>query len=218
MEIRLLTIALIYSVLASALPAEEPAFPATPAFKHRGFYLHQGWFFNHPFAVRTWEREDYAKMFQLLRKMGFDQVGIWPMLETIPAPISETDAAALRGFRETIEDAQRARLECWLIQCPNFISYPSIAVKPWKERNPYPNWDLVRLDDPAKTEPFLAHRSAVMRILNNADAYVTIDGDPGGYPGAKPEDWLKVLQSDRATIDQHGTDPKHQRVDRKSVV
>lgn len=52
----------------------------------------------------------------------------------------------------------------------------------------------------------------MMSILNNADAYLTIDGDPGGYAGAKPEDWLKVFLSDRYAIDKYGTHPSKQRL------
>ena len=52
----------------------------------------------------------------------------------------------------------------------------------------------------------------MLRIVNNADAYVIIDGDPGGYASAKPEDWLRVFLSDRAVIDAHGTDPRRQMV------
>ena len=47
----------------------------------------------------------------------------------------------------------------------------------------------------------------MLKVVNNADAYVTIDGDPGGYPGAKPEDFLRVFLADRATLDEFGTDP-----------
>ncbi|MEI6390417.1 MAG: ATP-binding protein [Verrucomicrobiota bacterium] len=183
-----------------------------PAFRHRGFYLHGGWFFNYPFAVRTWQREDFANMFHLLRLMGFDQVGIWPMLEAIPMPLSESDAAALREFRQTFEDARSAQLECWLVQCPNLIPSQTIATKPWRQRNPYPVWSKIRLDDPAQAALYLAHRTAMIAILNNADAYVTIDGDPGGYAGAKPDDWLKVFLSDRAALDRYGIDPKRQRL------
>jgi hypothetical protein len=53
---------------------------------------------------------------------------------------------------------------------------------------------------------------AMLRIVNNSDAYVTIDGDPGSYAGAKPEDFLRVFVSDRATLDKHGVDPAHQMV------
>lgn len=179
-------------------------------FKHRGFYLHGGWFFKYPFAVRTWQRADYADMFSLLRQIGYDRVMIWPMMEAIPAPLSEADAKELKAFRSVIDDARAAGLECWLTQCPNLTSPPSIATRPWRSRNPYPVWKSVRLDNPAEAKAYLDHRTAMMAILNNADGYVTIDGDPGGYAGAKPADWLKVFQSDRAAIDRYGITPRQQ--------
>ncbi|MFA5814294.1 MAG: hypothetical protein WC865_01550 [Bacteroidales bacterium] len=196
----------LFVLLSVSVGAEEPAF------RHRGFYLHEGWFFNYPFSVRTWQREDFSNMFHLLRRMGYDQVGIWPMLEAIPMPLSKVDSLALKEFRLTIEDAHSTPLECWIMQCPNLTPDPSITAKPWQQRNPYPVWRNVRLDDPAQAGPYLAHRTAMMAILNNADAYVTIDGDPGGYEGAKPEDWLKVFLSDRAALDRHGTNPSGQRL------
>ena len=47
----------------------------------------------------------------------------------------------------------------------------------------------------------------MMAIANSADAYVTIDGDPGGYGGAQPKEWLSVFLADRATLDACGTGP-----------
>ena len=43
--------------------------------------------------------------------------------------------------------------------------------------------ETVRLDDAAKPA-YLKHREALTAILNNADGYVTIDGDPGSSPGS----------------------------------
>ncbi len=188
------------------------AFADKPSFRHVGFYLHEGWFFNYPFAVRTWQRDDFKNMFMLLNRMGYDRVGIWPMLEAIPMPLHKEDQLALNEFRKTIDDAHAATLECWLMQCPNLTPDSSVLSKPWKQRNPYHNWKNIRMDDPVAAEPYLAHRTAMMAILNNADAYVTIDGDPGGYAGARPDDWLKEFLSDRAAIDRYGVNPSRQRL------
>jgi hypothetical protein len=62
----------------------------------------------------------------------------------------------------------------------------------------------VRLDDPAEAAAYFAHRRAMMEIVNTADAYVTIDGDPGGCAGAQPQAWLDVFRADRATLDACG--------------
>lgn len=195
---------------ASAVAARAADDP--PGFKHRGFYLHEGWLFEHPFAVRSWDRDDFAAMYRLLRQLGFDRVMNWPMFESIPAPLSEADADALRAYRCTIDDAHAAGLEFWLAQCPNLTPPPAIAAKPWKERNPYPVWRHVRLDDRAAAAAYFAHRRAMMAIVNSADAYVTIDGDPGGYAGARPEEWLAVFLADRAAVDACGIAAAKQRL------
>ena len=103
-------------------------------------------------------------------------------------------------------------LDCWLTQGAALTSRPEIGVKPWMRRSLFPHMQTVRLDDAKEAERYLEHRAALMEILNNADAYVTIDGDPGGYPGATPSEFLKVLLHDRKTIDRAGTHPKTQRV------
>jgi hypothetical protein len=198
-------------LLAALLGGATGASPAA-GFAHCGFYLHEGWHFNHPFAVRSWSRADYAMMYELLAHLGYDRVMNWPMLEAIPAPLTPADAEALRAFRGTIDDAHRAGLEFWLVQCANLTPPPSIGAKPWKDRNPYPVWKRVRLDDPAEAEAYFAHRRAMLAIVNTADAYVTIDGDPGGYAGAKPEDWLAVFRADREALDAVGAAPSRQRL------
>ncbi len=187
-------------------------FSGTPAFKHRAFYLHCGWAFDHPFAPRSWSRADYDGVFRLLKRLGFDTVMYWPQIEAMPAPLSSGDARELAGIRDIIEDARTSGLECWMAMTPNLMSPAELAAKPFRERNPYKHYRTARLDDPKQAGAYLAHRSAMLRIVNNADAYVTIDGDPGGYAGARPEDWLRVFLSDRAAIDGHGTHPRGQKV------
>lgn len=198
---------------AASRPDAVPApFPGQPAFKHRGFYLHCGWAFDHPFAPHSWSQADFKSMFELMRRMGFDTVMYWPQIEAIPAPISTEDAAALRNVRDIIADARQTGLHCWLTLTPNLTSPPEIAAQPFIDRNPFRTYQPAHLDDPKQAEPFLAHRKAMLRIVNNADAYVTIDGDPGGYVDARPEEFLRVFQADRETLSAYGTDPAHQMV------
>ena len=65
-------------------------------------------------------------------------------------------------------------------------SGPEIAAKPWLKRSLYSQMKTVQLDDPREAVAYLRHRAALLEILNNADAYVTINGDPGSYPGQSP--------------------------------
>lgn len=212
----LLVLVLILAMAALAGPVSaasgEDGATTKPAFQRRGFYLHACWKYNYPFAVRSWQRADYQNFFRLLKRLGFNTVMLWPVLEAVPAPLSPADREAVRAFRPIIDDARKCGLEVWLTQCAAVVSQPEIAAKPWLERSLYPHMKTVRLDNPQEAADYLHHRAALMEILNNADGYVTIDGDPGGYPGAKPSEFLKVLLNDRKTIDRVGIHPKAQKV------
>jgi AcrR family transcriptional regulator len=205
----ILAAAVLAAPVWRARAADAPA--AKPAFQRRGFYLHGCWKYEYPFAVRSWKPADYHDMFRLLKELGFNTVMMWPVLEAVPWPLSEADRQAVRTFRPIVEDARRCGLETWLTVCL-VTSGPEIAAKPWMERSLYSHMRTVRLDDSQEAAAYLAHRAALLGILNNADGYVTIDGDPGGYPGAKPADFLKVLLNDRKTIDRVGTHPQTQKI------
>ncbi len=152
-------------------------------------------------------------MFQLLKLMGYNTVMLWPTLEAVPAPISVADCATLGEYRTIVDDARRCGMETWLTQCAALTCKPEIASVPWPRRSLYAGKaQSVRLDDPRQAELYFRHRAELMAILNNADAYVTIDGDPGGYPGAAPADFLKIFLRDRRTIDRVGTHPRAQRL------
>lgn len=206
----LVCLAMVSLLAIASLAPGQASLPK--GFTHRGFYLHTGWSYKHPFAVRSWQRKDFAGMFRLLKAMEYDTVMIWPMLESIPMPLTAADAAAVREFRAVIDDAHASGLKCWLTFTANLTTVPEIAAKPWAARNPYPAFRTIHYDRAEEAQSYREHRTALIRILNNADGYVTIDGDPGGYAGAKPEDFIAVFQSDRKAIDQFGVDPPNQAV------
>lgn len=183
-----------------------------PAFEHVGFYTHGGWVFDYPFAPRAWERVDYANMFQLLKRMGYDAVQIWPLLEAIPMPLTAADRAELTAFRPILQDGRDAGLRTWMVLCANLTTPPSVASVPWRQRNPYPVMRTIRFDNAAETVEYRAHRTEMLKILNNADGYVTIDGDPGGYDNAQPQHFVDVFLNDRAAIEKFGTHPAQQSV------
>lgn len=211
------SVALVFAADAFAAVAvdgggERVKEAALPAFEHVGFYTHGGWVFDYPLAPRSWQRADYAAMFQLLKRMGYDTVQIWPLLEAIPMPLTTADRAELTAFRPIIDDGRAAGLRTWMALCPNLTTLPAIASVPWRQRNPYPFMRTIRYDSASETADYLAHRRAMIEILNNADGYVTIDGDPGGYADAQPQHFVNVFLNDRAAIEQFGTHPAQQSV------
>ena len=183
------------------LQPSDPSSEGNSTFKRCGFYLHGCWVMEHPFSVRSWQRQDFAAMFRLLHLLGFNAVMIWPTPETAPMPLSEEDAATLRGYREVFDDAKANGLECWLAYCPSVISKDEVRQLPWKDRSLYASTQVIRLsDEPKAAEAYLAHRRSLLGLLDNADAFVVIDGDPGGYAGAPPEEYLRILRSDQSAV------------------
>ena len=131
---RILLAGLILAIASLAGPSaranSDDASAAKPTFQRRGFYLHAGWKYNYPFAVRSWKSTDYHNMFQLLKRLGFNTVMMWPVQEAIPMPLSEGDRAGLREFRPIIEDARKCGLETWLAQCPTSLPAPKSPRNP----------------------------------------------------------------------------------------
>ena len=182
------------------------------AFKTRGLYLHACWEFNYPFAVRSWQRDDYTNMFQLLRLMAMNRVMLWPMMEIAPPPLSEEDVQWFENSRNIISDAQKLGLECWVVSTPNLTSRQEIRTVPISKRHFYPYMHSYRLDKPQEYKVFTNHLESLFTIINNADGYVFIDGDPGGYPGADPKDFVRLFHSARDIINRIGTHPEKQKV------
>jgi len=179
---------------------------------HLGFYLHAGWNYDYPFAAHSWQRTDYADMFHFLKELGYDRVMLWPLIETIPPPLSTADARDLHEYRKIVTEAQRAHLECWLVFCANLTVRPETSTQRWNDRTLMPNIRVMHFDQPLEKSIYLEHRAKIISILNNADGYVTIDGDPGGYAGAKAEDFLNVFRADHDVLQKNGTHPNSQKV------
>ncbi len=56
-----------------------------------GMYIHQHWPYNHPYAARTWTVEDYRGYADGMKKLGYNMLVIWPVLETMPNPLTPSD-------------------------------------------------------------------------------------------------------------------------------
>src|SRR5579863_6647320 len=56
-----------------------------------GMYVHQHWPYKHPYAARTWTLEDWRGYAGGLKKIGYNTIMIWPMLETMPEPLTPSD-------------------------------------------------------------------------------------------------------------------------------
>src|SRR5437870_2445232 len=63
----------------------------TPSTKMVGMYIHQHWPYNHPYCARTWTVQEWRGYVGGLKKIGYNTILIWPMLETMPDPLTPSD-------------------------------------------------------------------------------------------------------------------------------
>src|ERR1700749_4031321 len=68
-----------------------------------GMYIHQHWPYKHPYAARTWTLEDYRGYARGLKQLGFNTLVIWPLLETMPDPLTPSDRAQLNTISKVID-------------------------------------------------------------------------------------------------------------------
>ena len=66
-------------------------------------YVHQHWPYNHPYAARTWTLEDWRGYADGLKRLGYNAVLIWPLLETMPNPLTPSDHANLHKIACVID-------------------------------------------------------------------------------------------------------------------
>src|SRR5690606_34709638 len=93
------------SVLCVAPAARGEEVPMAP--KALVMYIHQHWSYNHPDAARTWTLEDWTGYLDGIHRLGYNTVLIWPVLETMPNPLTESDKANLEKIARVIDIAHR---------------------------------------------------------------------------------------------------------------
>ena len=157
-------------------------------------YVHTHWFYNHPYAARTWTVEDWRGYLSGLSKLGYDGVMIWPQLDCMPIAPAESDRAWLGRLREVIDFARNELgMKVLVVVCPNTIGNEVAADYEFAARPYFLCEKKVNPADPAEMAAFIAGRRNQLEPISNADGVVIIDSDPGGYPGATTEQFVDLL-------------------------
>ena len=88
-----------------------------------GMYIHQHWPYNHPYAARTWTVEDYRGYADGMKKLGYNMLVIWPVLETMPNPLTASDQQNLAKMKQVISMLHSEfGMRVMLALCPNIIA------------------------------------------------------------------------------------------------
>ncbi|HWC00402.1 MAG TPA: hypothetical protein VG672_27030, partial [Bryobacteraceae bacterium] len=189
------TVLLALILPALALRAAEPML---------GMYVHQHWPYQHPYAARTWTVEDWRGYADGLKKLGYNAVMIWPVLETMPEPLLRSDREHLELTGKVIDMLHKDfGMKVWIALCPNVAAKDAEAAKaPFSERHFFYSDMRVNPGDMAAVRRMIQWREKLFQYLRNADAVSMIDSDPGGYPGSTNAEFVNLLVEHRKMLDR----------------
>jgi len=168
-----------------------------------GIYVHTHWAYRHPYAARTWTLADWRGFLSGLRGLGFDTVQIWPMLDTMPHPLTASDRRHLARLARVIDMAHGDfGMRVVVGACANTVGNERSAGFAFEDRPYFVTERKLNPADPAEVEELFARRREALKPLSRADGFWVIDSDPGGYEGSPPEDFVMLLGRYRRLLDQ----------------
>ncbi len=187
--------ALTCSGIADAQPREK---------RMIGLYIHQHWPYRRPYAARTWTLEDWRGWADGLKKIGYNTVMVWGMLETIPEPMTPSDRAYLNKLGKVIEMLHRDfEMQVYLVLCPNIRADNVEAAKATFEKRHYYYCDThIDPGDPAALESLVRWREKLLEPLKAIDGVAIIDSDPGHYPGSSNAEFVNLLAAHRTMFNR----------------
>lgn len=184
-----------------AFPASAQTSPL--ADKIIGMYVHQHWPYRHPYAARTWTLEDWRGYVDGLHKLGYNTVLIWPVLETMPNPLTDSDKASLDRVAKVVDMLHERGMRVYIALCPNVIADDAAASQARFEERHLFHCDLrVNPADKLAVERMMRWRERLLRPLARMDGVAIIDSDPAGYPNSTNEEFAALLAEHRKVLDR----------------
>jgi hypothetical protein len=178
---------------------------SAPRYQLRGIHLN-GWPLNYPYAFRSWKEADWKRFIDIAWAQRINLFYLWPFMEILPVPLSEEDKAYLQEVRRVVDYAQTQRgIKVWIMQSANRIGISDCKIRDPRFR-PYWVNECQKDMNPADPDQFtriMKSFEALYKIVNNADAFVMIDSDPGGWPQSPLSDQTKIFQGARKLLDQY---------------
>ena len=188
-------------LLLFALTANAGSTAAEPLV---GMYVHQHWPYKRPYAARTWTLEQWRGYAGGLKRLGYNAVLIWPMVETMPIPPTPSDLAALDKTRRVIDMLhEELDMTVHVVVCPNVAADDELAAQSTFEERHFFYVDR-RVDpaDPVAVEHLMQGRRQLLGYLAAADAFTLIDSDPSGWPGSTNDEFVALLGEYRELFDR----------------
>ncbi len=160
-----------------------------------GMYVHQHWPYNHPYCARTWTIEDWRGYAEGLRRLGYNTILFWPILEIIPDPPTPSDIAYLDRSARVVTLLHDMGMRVYIALCPNVVPVDDEAARAPIERRHFFYCDRrVNPADPEDMADMLRRRELLLGKLREVDGVSIIDSDPGGFIGSSNAEFVELLR------------------------
>lgn len=209
MSLRIAMLLALAALWAGAMPAAHAQETASSWDKPPmiGMYVHQHWSYNHPYAARTWNMDDWKGYLDGLKKIGFNTVLIWPVLETMPDPLTPSDEENLKKMAAVVDFAHAQDMRVLIALCPNVIAKNEEASKYTFVERPFFYTDQrVNPADAIAMGKMIEWRKKIFTPLKKIDGVLIIDSDPGGYPGSDNVEFVSLLNAHRTMFNELNPD------------
>jgi len=128
---------------------------------------------------------------------------IWPMLETMPDPLTPSDRASLEKHARVIDMLHKELgMRVVIVLCPNIIANSKVVPATYETRHFYFTYLRVNPADKAAMANMIAWREKLLHYLARTDAVSMIDSDPGGDVGSSNADFIVLLEQHRKMLDR----------------
>jgi len=163
--------------------------------KKIGMYVHMHWGYRHPYSARTWKSGDWAGYASGLVDLGYNQVMVWPMLETIPDDPTPSDINHLENMRSVIHTLKsRFGMQVLMTMGPNTMANQHASEYTFETRPFFKTTERLNPADKTAMDRMFSVRAMQMEYLAEADGIVVIDSDPGGYVGSTNMEFVGLLE------------------------
>jgi hypothetical protein len=166
-----------------------------PAPKMLGIYVHQHWPYRHPYAARTWTLQDWRGYAEGMRALGYNTVMIWPVIEVMPDPPTPSDRASLAKHGKVVRMLRdEFGMRVLVALCPNVAPINEEARKATFENRHFFYCDRrVNPADANAVRQMLGAERKLLEPMKDADGFMVIDSDPGGYAGSTNAEFVDLL-------------------------
>jgi hypothetical protein len=158
------------------------------------FYVHTHWGYNNPYAARTWTLHNWRDYLSGLQGLGYDTVQVWPLLDSMPLPLTASDRAFLDRLRQVI-DLAHDEFDMRTIMCANsnVMGNETAAEYEFEVRPYFASEAKLDPSDPDHLAALRNHIQAAFAYLWRTDGMSIIDSDPGGFVGSTNREFVDLM-------------------------